>query len=39
MTGSHDPATTEAKPDTSKADPKTESTSKKKKGIKKIIPF
>jgi outer membrane protein assembly factor BamD len=38
-TGSSNPTPAEVKPDTSKADPKTESTSKKKKGIKKIIPF
>jgi len=37
--GSNTPAPAEATADTSKADPKTESSSKKKKGIKKIVPF
>jgi outer membrane protein assembly factor BamD len=37
--GSNNPAPAVATADTSKADPKTESTSKKKKGIKKIVPF
>jgi outer membrane protein assembly factor BamD len=37
--GGSSPAPAEATADTSKADPKTESTSKKKKGIKKIVPF
>jgi outer membrane protein assembly factor BamD len=38
-TGSNNPPAADPKLNTSKADPKTESTSKKKKGLKKVIPF